>query len=288
MASSTRLAAPPRLRPAHPCRCPRVVSSLQGKVKKERRAVLASTAIVPPPQSDAEVAASAASPSAPTVPGVMKGVRACLRTVDIWRPACVGCLHLRLRLYPGPRVRACWAGVSAPNPKECFGVCCVCVRPPGAAARRSQLDNGDAEVRANACAGIASLLCVEGPEMDSNLRRLVSAGVVRKLVVRVSDPAPAVVLHALGALRCVMCCSARAPSPPPTMCSRGVCKLVRVCPHRCSTHPSVAAPSAHLHLAKLRPPPPTPCPLSRYPTSRRPPSCPVTWQSRVVQTYASA
>ena len=70
-------------------------------------------------------------------------------------------------------------------------------RAPGV----SQLESGDSEARANSCAGIASLLCVEGALLTLNLQRLLGAGIIRKLVVRVCDPVHAVVLQALGALR---------------------------------------------------------------------------------------
>jgi hypothetical protein len=66
-----------------------------------------------------------------------------------------------------------------------------------------QLESGDSEARANSCAGIASLLCVEGALLQSNLQRLLSAGIIRKLLQRVCDPQHAVVLQALGALRSV-------------------------------------------------------------------------------------
>lgn len=67
-----------------------------------------------------------------------------------------------------------------------------------------QLDSGEEEERAVCCESIASLLAMEGPEAGANRERMLSAGLTRRLVARVLDPAPAVALQAVGALRSVL------------------------------------------------------------------------------------
>jgi hypothetical protein len=64
-----------------------------------------------------------------------------------------------------------------------------------------QLDSSDAVERENACDAIASLLTDDATAESDSVKRLLGAGVIRKLLPRVCDPEHRVALHALAALR---------------------------------------------------------------------------------------